>query len=58
MVRFEEDNWHFALAPEIGWQLPWESFLGYVGVRYHYAFKAGNFDAQQYFEFKIGFGLD
>lgn len=57
-VSISEDNWHFAVAPEIGWQLPWDSFLGYVGARYHYAFKAGNMEAQQWLEFKIGFGLD
>ena len=58
LVRFEEANWHFALAPEVGWQLPWDSFLGYVAARYHYAFKAGNMEAQQWLELKIGFGLD
>ncbi|MEN8006608.1 MAG: hypothetical protein ABFS42_06300 [Candidatus Krumholzibacteriota bacterium] len=58
LVSLKESNWHFALAPEVGWQLPWDSFLGYVGVRYHYAFEAGNMDAQQWLEFKIGFGLD
>jgi hypothetical protein len=58
LVRFEEDNWHFAVAPEVGFNLPWDSFLGYVSARYHYAFKAGNMEAQQYLEFKIGFGLE
>ncbi len=58
LTRFEEDNWHFALAPEAGWILPWDSFLGYVSARYHYAFKAGNMEAQQWLEIKIGFGLD
>jgi len=58
LVSIKEDNWHFAVAPEIGWQLPWDSFLGYVSARYHYAFKAGNMEAQQWLEFKIGFGLD
>ena len=57
-VSIQEDNWHFAVAPEVGWQLPWDSFLGYVGARYHYAFKAGNMEAQQWLEIKIGFGLD
>jgi len=58
LTALEEANWHFALAPEVGWQLPWDSFLGYVSARYHYAFAAGNMEAQQYLEFKIGFGLD
>lgn len=58
LVSIKEDNWHFAVAPEVGWQLPWDSFLGYVSARYHYAFKAGDVEAQQWLEFKIGFGLD
>lgn len=58
LVRLQGDNWHFALAPEVGMHLPWDAFLGYIGVRYHYAFKAGDSEAQQYFEFKVGFGLD
>lgn len=57
-MAFDDDNWHLALAPEIGWQLPWDSFLGYVSARYHYAFAAGDQEAQQWLEFKIGFGLD
>jgi hypothetical protein len=58
MYQLTEDNWHFAVAPEVGWNLPWDSFLGYVGARYNYAFKAGDMEAQQWIEFKIGFGLD
>ena len=58
MYQLTEDKWHFAIAPEVGWNLPWDSFLGYVGARYHYAFEAGDVKAQQWLEFKIGFGLD
>ena len=58
LYALTDTNRHFAVAPEVGWQLPWDSFLGYVGARYHYAFKAGDTRAQQWFEFKIGFGLD
>ncbi len=53
----DEKNWHLALAPEVGYQLPWDSFLGWVAVRYNYAFKAGDVDAQQWFEFRLGFGM-
>ena len=58
LYQVTNDNWHLAIAPEVGWSLPWDSFLGYVGVRYHYAFEAGDSEAQQWIEFKIGFGLD
>jgi len=58
LYQLTNDNWHFAVAPEVGMNLPWDSFLGYVGVRYHYAFEAGDSEAQQWIEFKVGFGLD
>jgi len=58
LYQLTEDNWHFAVAPEVGMNLPWDSFLGYVAARYHYAFKTGDMEAQQWIEFKIGFGLD
>ena len=54
----KDDNWHLAFAPEIGMQLPWNSFLGWVSVRYNYALSAGDVDAQQWFEFRLGFGMD
>jgi len=58
LVKLEEENWHVALAPEFGVMLPWDSILSYVSARYHYAFSAGNQDAQQYLEIMIGFGTD
>ena len=53
-----KSSWHFAFAPEVGMQMPMDSFLGYVGVRYHYALETNNMDAQQWLEFKIGFGFN
>jgi len=58
VYQFTEENWHLAVAPEIGMQMPWDSFLGWLSVRYNYAFSAGDVDAQQWFEFRIGFGMD
>jgi len=53
-----ESNWHLALAPEIGYNFPWDDFLGYASVRYNYLFEAGEVPAQGWFELKLGFGLD
>ncbi len=53
----EDDNWHLAVAPEIGYRLPWDSFVGYVSARYNYLFEAGDTDAQSWLEFRVGFGL-
>jgi hypothetical protein len=55
---FQESQWHFAVAPEVGVQMPWNSWVGYFGVRYQHAFAAGDFESQGWFDFKIGFGLD
>jgi len=57
-TSFTDSSWHLALAPEIGMHLPMDSFLGYVGVRYHYAFEAGGMPTQQWLEFKLGFGFN
>lgn len=58
LYSFDESNWHFAVAPEVGLHLPWDSFLGYLALRYHYAFEAGTFGAEQWLELKVGFGFD
>jgi len=57
IIQIEDDNWHLAVAPEVGMQLPWDSFLGWVSVRYNYALSAGELGAQQWFEFRLGFGM-
>ena len=53
----EESNWHLAMAPEIGYNLPWDSFLGTISMRYNYLLKAGEVDAQSWLEFRVGFGF-
>jgi len=58
LLRREETNWHVALAPELGVHLPYDSFIGYLALRYHYAFSAGEAEAQQWLELKVGFGFD
>jgi len=57
LFALEDDNWHMAVAPEIGYKLPWDSFVGHVSARYNYLFEAGDSDAQTWLEFRVGFGL-
>jgi Outer membrane protein beta-barrel domain len=57
LYTLEEDNWHFGMAPEFGYHLPWDSFIGHVSVRYNYMFKSGAIEDQSWFEFRVGFGL-
>lgn len=55
---FEMSEWHPALAPEIGLQLPWDAFVGTVSLRYNFAFETGDHDTQQWLELRFGFGMD
>ena len=57
LYALDEDNWHLAVAPEIGYKLPWDSFIGHLSVRYNYLFQSGAVEAQSWFEFRVGFGL-
>ena len=57
MYTWNDDKWQFALAPDVGVLFPYSSFLGFAGARYNYAFKSGDFEAQQYLEMYVGFGL-
>lgn len=57
MLQRTDQNFHLSVAPEVGVELPWNAFLGYLGVRFHHAFPVGDVEAQDWFEFKIGFGL-
>ncbi len=51
---FTEDNWHFGLAPEVGVTTPLGEGMGIFNVRWNYAFKSGDVDAQSYFTFAVG----
>ena len=57
LYAVENDNWHLGFSPEIGYHLPWDSFLGHVSVRWNYMLKAGEVEDQSWVEFRIGFGL-
>jgi len=42
VYAFEENNWHFGLAPEIGLMFPtYSGSIFFINARYNYAFKAG-----------------
>jgi len=58
LYETKEDNWHLAVAPEVGYHFPWDAFLGYASVRYNYLFEAGEVPAQGWIEIKLGFGMD
>lgn len=47
----EYTNWHFGVAPEIGFQFPLGDIEGMFSVKYNYAFKSGDSvqgDGQEY----------
>ncbi len=58
LFQANEENWHLAVAPEVGLQLPWDSFVGSITLRYNYALSAGDANAQQWIEWRVGFGMD
>ncbi len=52
--RIEDDQWHFAVAPEIGVILPLQSDAKwFVNAKYDYAFKAAD-RTRSYFQLNIG----
>ena len=52
--RISDSTWHFALAPEIGVVLPFESEAKwFISAKYHYAVKASD-RTHSYFGFNIG----
>lgn len=65
VYRFDNDNWHFGLAPEAGLLIPFDEdkTAFYVGARYNYAFDSGtalggsenNF--YSYYELNLGFSF-
>ena len=57
LYTIEQDNWHLGFAPEIGYHLPWDSFVGHISMRWNYMLEAGDTDAQSWVEFRVGFGL-
>jgi hypothetical protein len=58
LYEFKDSNWHLGLAPEVGYNFPWDSFLGYASLRFNHLFKAGDIENQGWFELRLGFGLD
>ena len=57
IFRFDENQWQFAFAPEIGFMMPYDAFLGFVDLRYNVSLEAGEVEGQSYLELIIGFGL-
>ena len=56
VLSLEYNNWHFGLSPEVGMVYP-VSFGTYLflGLRYHYVFKAENTIDHSWFGLNIGF---
>jgi opacity protein-like surface antigen len=54
LTGLESDNWHFGLAPEVGFAMPMQNNVAaYVSVKYNYAFEAGDV-SHSYWTFGIG----
>jgi len=57
LYNYREDNWHLAVAPEVGLKFPYNIPLGYVALRWNYAFSAGETDEVSYLALRLGIGL-
>jgi hypothetical protein len=63
VVAAEQTRWHLALAPELGFKIPFGyNFSGLASVKYHHAFPAkgitGEKYAHSYVSVNIGFAWD
>lgn len=55
IFRFEEDQWHFALRPEVGLQFDLSySTLARLSVLYNHAFSAGELGSYSHLAFNVG----
>ena len=62
VITIEEDNWHFGIAPELGFIIPFGYMFTTWSVKFNYAFAAGKSiagDAKDYsyWGFNIGFAV-
>ncbi len=60
LYRIEENPWHFAVKPEVGflYELSYSTSLK-VGAKYYYGFKSGKMDAAQgYFSLSAGLAFN
>ncbi|UCF20638.1 MAG: hypothetical protein JSU87_04300 [Gemmatimonadota bacterium] len=57
LFALQETNWHFAVAPEVGFFLPagWYGSGLLLSARWHFMTSAGSAPSQQYVTFNIGF---
>ena len=60
--NLESNNWHFGVAPEVGFVYLLESVYAFLNVRYNYAFSSENeftkiSTSQSYLTFNIGFAF-
>jgi hypothetical protein len=55
LFALTENNWHFAVAPEVGIVVPLGWYVrGMLSARWHYMTSAGSTPSQQYVSFNIG----
>lgn len=55
LFSLTEQNWHFAVAPEVGVVVPLGWYVrGMLSARWHYMTAAGTTPSQQYVSFNIG----
>lgn len=54
MYAFTDENWHFGFCPEYGFMYPTETVFVLFNIKYNYAFKSGDVEAQSYLSLRFG----
>ncbi len=52
-----QDSWHWAIAPELGLELPIRHMVVSLAGRFNYLFSSGEGPEQLYFSFSLGLGV-
>ena len=55
LYSIETDAWHFAMAPELGINIPVGGSMISSNIRYNYGVKAKDLGPQSYFSFNLGY---
>ncbi len=55
VLAFEDSNWHFGFAPEVGILIPVSYYSDlFLSTKYNYAFESGDAEAQSYWTIFLG----
>jgi len=57
IYRYLDESWHFAMAPELGLEIPLRNVVGLVAARVNYLVQTKDDPQQLYLNFSVGLGF-